>query len=329
MGYDGRALRRARETLTELRLRHERDEKQREREIFARSPIADGYSAELAAMMPDVVRATIDGDTDALLMLETRNTQLQAALRAELERLGYAPDALDEKPRCAKCRDTGYADGELCDCLRELYAAEVSRELSSLNVDSQRFEDFDITYYDDKPDAQTGVSAQRHMAFVRNVCAHYAKTFGKNSKNLFFTGAPGLGKTYLAACIAGVVAGNGYSVVYDTIAAIFARLEDEKFGRGDDEEAVRLETRRLRECDLLIADDLGTEMQTSFTSSALYELINTRLIAHRSTILTSNLSIDDVRRRYSPQISSRIEGEYHVLPFYGRDIRVLRRERGE
>ena len=141
-------------------------------------------------------------------------------------------------------------------------------------------------------------------------------------RNLFLYGNPGLGKTFLSACIARTVSEQGYSVVYDTAGSIFARFEDQKFAR--DMEA-RDETRRYLNCDLLIVDDLGCELTTPFVQSALYTLINTRLSANKHTIISSNLTMDEVARRYSPQIASRLEGEYQALHFFGQDIRLQKR----
>ena len=119
---------------------------------------------------------------------------------------------------------------------------------------------------------------------------------------------------------------DGYSVVYDTASHIFSLLEDAKFRRGDEDDE---ETRRLDQCDLLIIDDLGTEMNSTFVQSALYQLINGRLLGMKSTIISTNLTPEDIGRRYSQQVYSRIEGEYTILPFIGTDIRQLKRQRGE
>ena len=162
------------------------------------------------------------------------------------------------------------------------------------------------------------------MEIIYETCVEYARKFGKNSMNLFFNGAPGLGKTFLSACIAHVVSENGYSVVYDMASSVFSRFEDVKFLRTEDPEEARSEVKRYLECDLLIFDDLGTEMTTQFTVSALYEIINTRLITGKKTIVSSNLTLDELSRRYSEQIMSRLEGEYQVLTFRGDDIRKKR-----
>ena len=159
---------------------------------------------------------------------------------------------------------------------------------------------------------------------VYDVCANYAHQFGRKPANLLLFGAPGLGKTFLSAAIAREVSDEGYSVVYDTAGHIFERFETQKFGR---EEGADGDVERILNCDLLILDDLGTEMTTAFVQSALYQIINTRLMEKKSTILSTNLMPGEIARRYSPQIASRIEGEYQLLPFFGEDIRKLKKER--
>ena len=167
------------------------------------------------------------------------------------------------------------------------------------------------------------------MEYTRDVCVEYAYGFNGRNGNLLFTGAPGLGKTFLSASIARVVSEKGYSVVYDTAMRVFDRFEAQKFGR-DEDGTVESDVERILNCDLLILDDLGTEMTTAFVQSALYQIINTRIMERRPTILSTNLKMDErnneISKRYSPQIASRIEGEYQVLPFFGKDIRLLKKE---
>ena len=184
---------------------------------------------------------------------------------------------------------------------------------------------------DDSPLPWPGesLSPRENMEFIFDVCSSYARKFGRfYFRNLFLTGAPGLGKTFLSACIARTVSESGFSVVYDTAVNIFTRFEEQKFARDKLEAGeAKDETRRYLGCDLLILDDLGSELSTPFVQSALYTLINTRLTADKRTVISSNLTMDQVRARYTPQIASRLEGEYRVLPFYGEDIRLLRKQR--
>ena len=254
--------------------------------------------------------------------IRTRNTDLQGQRRAELVRAGFPAAYLDDGHMCPACRDTGYAGIELCGCLLEIYR-EVQREsLSDLfKLGGESFESFSLDYYDDAPSPETGISPRRGMEIVYRTCVEYARKFGGKSMNLFFNGGPGLGKTFLSACIARVVADGGWSVVYDSAGAMFSKYGDFRFARPEDAEEARGEVKRYMDCDLLIIDDLGTEMTTALTQSALYEIINTRLITGRKTIVSSNLTPEELRRRYTQQIASRLEGEYQTLAFRGEDIR--------
>ena len=152
-------------------------------------------------------------------------------------------------------------------------------------------------------------------------CRRYAQFFTEKSGNLLLSGDTGLGKTFLSACIARAVADRGYSVVYESAGHLLTHMERAKFA-GD--EAAREICRKYTECDLLIVDDLGTEMPGQFTTSALYSLINDRLLMSKPMIISTNLTIDEMLKRYSPQIASRLRGSFERLAFVGEDIRVLK-----
>ncbi|MDE6108518.1 MAG: ATP-binding protein, partial [Oscillospiraceae bacterium] len=212
--------------------------------------------------------------------------------------------------------------------LRSLCAREQVKELSKvLDLGEQSFDTFSLDWYSPLPWPGEAMSPRENMEFLCELCMNYAQKFGKfYFQNLFLTGDPGLGKTFLSACIARVVAENGFSVVYDTAVNVFAQFEEQKFGRDvQDGKEAQNETRRYLSCDLLILDDLGSEMTTAFTQSALYTLVNSRLTSGKATIISSNLSMDGVRERYNGQTASRLEGEYRVLRFYGEDIRLQRK----
>ena len=218
----------------------------------------------------------------------------------------------------------------MCRCLRALCAQEQIRELSKLlDLGEQSFDTFRMDYYSTSFWPEWGTSPRENMELVYEVCLNYAQKFGRfYFKNLFLSGAPGLGKTFLSACIARTVSENGHSVVYDTAGNVFAQFEARKFLRdSDDGREARDETRRYLGCDLLILDDLGSELTTQFTQSALYELINGRLVGGKRTVISSNLSMEEAAVRYSPQIASRLEGEYLLMAFFGQDIRLLKKQR--
>ena len=159
-----------------------------------------------------------------------------------------------------------------------------------------------------------------------DACRDYAYEFSPKSGNLLLSGDPGLGKTFLSASISRVVSDAGRSVVYDTASHIFARFEAQKFRRDDDTDEAGDDVSRYMKCDLLIIDDLGTEMTTSFVQSALYQIVNTRLMTNRKTIISTNLNPTELGQRYGAAILSRLEGEYRILPFFGDDIRKLKKK---
>ena len=268
------------------------------------------------------------GSGGDLSALESESLDIQMHRAERLVEMGYSAEYLDELYTCKKCRDSGYVMGKMCSCLKELYDTEVAKSLSSLiKVGNECFESFDLRYYDDTISPRTGVSPRRCMETVFATCRAYADRFSPGSINLLLRGGPGLGKTFLSACIARVVAEKGFSVVYESSGHAFEAFEEKKFSRFDDTQA-ELRVSRMLTCDLMILDDLGTEMPGAFATSALYYLLNTRIGENRSTIISTNLSEDELRRRYSAQIASRIEGEFHNLEFSGRDIRAIKKERG-
>jgi DNA replication protein DnaC len=321
---DGKILARAVAALDDKRRLREETYNRRLRSVYARAPAVRALDAELAATMAELASTALSsGGVAAVEGIRVRNLALQERRLAEIARAGFAADYLDDGYMCPRCSDTGYVGADICDCLMELYRSEQRDSLSNLlKLGDETFDSFKLSYYDDvSRDPNAAVSPRRSMEIIYKTCVKYARKFGKNSVNLFFNGPPGLGKTFLSACIARVVADNGYSVVYDTAVSVFAKFEEARFSRGADVEDARREIARYLECDLFILDDLGTEMTTAFTVSALYELVNTRLVAGRKTIVSSNLAVHELGGRYSEQIASRLGGEYQVLTFRGDDIR--------
>ena len=329
MAYDGRIMRRALGRFEEDRTARQEAFARRREQVFARRPRLRQIEQELGQTMSRIISGALRRGTDPRPAIETlrdENLSLQREKREILQELGLPEDYLEEKPACALCGDTGYRGGEVCLCLRRYYAREQQKELSRmLDLGSQSFDTFSLEWYSDRA-RDGGVSPQENMKAVYDVCAEYAYQFGKKPGNLLLFGAPGLGKTHLSAAIAREVSGKGYSVVYDTASHVFEQFETQKFSREEDEET-SADVERVLQCDLLILDDLGTEMTTAFVQSAPYRIVNTRLMEKKSTILNTNLTPGELARRYSPQIASRIEGEYQILPFLGEDIRKLKRRR--
>ncbi|MBQ9684993.1 MAG: ATP-binding protein [Oscillospiraceae bacterium] len=330
MAYDGKLLARARAQLDSQRAANRDEQQRRQDEVYARVPEIRRIDQTLRAHMAALVRLTIGRGPDMaekLAALREENLDLQMRRAELLTASGFGADYLDEIVSCPKCRDSGIFEGGVCTCLDRLYNAELTKELGTLmRRGDESFARFDLTLYPDTPDSATGLVARDVMRRVSSACQRYAESFSPASRNLLFQGGTGLGKTYLSACIARVVAGRGFSVCYETAAAALDNYERAKFSRDSEEgEAAATRIRRMESCDLMILDDLGTEMVTPMSQSALYTLINNRLVGGKKTIISTNLSDDELTKKYTPQISSRILGEFQCFPFAGRDIRQLKK----
>ena len=279
-----------------------------------------------------LVAAALRQGTDpvkAVRSVREENQELQRERAVLLGGLGLPEDALDDRPACPLCGDTGWQGAKMCRCLRELCTQEQIKELSKLlDLGGQSFDTFRMDYYSQTPYPGWGTSPRGNMELIYDVCLNYAAKFGRfGMKNLFLSGPPGLGKTFLSACIAREVSAKGFSVVYDTAAHIFQQFESGKFGRENPyEEDPDREINRYLNCDLLIMDDVGTEMLTSFVQATFYRIVNDRLVNGRKTVLSTNLPAEEIGRRYGEAVLSRIQGEYQILRFFGEDIRLLKRK---
>ena len=330
MAYDGKILRRATARWEQEKQRHTEEIRQRKRQLYAKEPRLREIEAELSSTMAKLITGALRDGSDplpAIRVLRDENMDLQRERAEILVACGYPMNYLEDKPLCEKCGDSGYYKGAMCDCLSRYCADEQIRELSKmLDLGTQSFETFDFNWYSGAISSDVGLSSREQMEENFDVCQDYAHQFGIRSDNLLLSGDPGLGKTFLSACIARVVSQNGHSVVYDTAGHIFSQLEAVKFNR--EEEDSDSDAARYENCDLLIIDDLGTEMVTAFVQSALYQLLNGRLLRGKKTVISTNLSPEELGARYGKALQSRLEGEYRILPFFGEDIRKLKRQRG-
>ena len=332
MALDGKILRRALDRYEEENRRRSEKEARLREKIYGEDPRIGELDRLLQASVAEAAAVALrhGGDPErAVAAIQEKNLACQAERARRIAALGYPAGCIDGEPVCRRCGDRGYVGTQPCSCLMKLYKEEQRRELSRLlDLQGERFEAFQLRYYDDHADPDTGMSPRQHMRAVLNICRGYAESFGPGSGSLFLTGAPGLGKTFLSACIASVVSEKGFSVVYDTAVNVVSYFEEARFGRRGEPEEAEADVKRCLRCDLLILDDLGAEMNTNFTVSAIYELLNTRLREGRSTVVSSNLSAEEISRRYSPQIASRLAGSFEELKFYGRDIRLLKKAEG-
>ncbi|MBR7071522.1 MAG: ATP-binding protein [Clostridia bacterium] len=283
---------------------------------YRQNPRLSEIDREIAQKGASVVTTALSGDTAALAALQATLTALQEERQSLLAQAGVAQEPFD----CALCHDTGYVQGKICDCIkneaRRLTAQQMSAEMP---LNECRFENFNLNYYADKPD-ENGVSPRKRMTAIFKLCKEFALNFQPNNgKNLLFMGNAGLGKTHLTLAIVSAVIDKGYEVIYGSAQNLLNLVEREQFSaeKGDSFET-------MTRCDLLVIDDLGTEFTSPFALTTLYGLINTRLLANRSTILNTNLSMAEIEARYTPRISSRLIGNYTAKKFFGKDIRQLK-----
>ena len=330
MSYEPNVMRKAMARLERRRDRAERARYMLEQELYAREPRLKQVDAGLRKNMIKLAELAIGGkpvqaDGPEIAAIRAENEAMQKTRAALLAGLGYGPDALDEKPACPRCGDTGWVEGKMCACLKELCAREQMAALTALLslTDEQDFDKLRLDIYRDWCKAGEGCSPREQMEMVIKTCRGFARQFPEYPlKNLLLSGGTGLGKTFLSGCVAREVAGRGFSVVYDTASGLFAAFDRRRFARDAVEsKQARDDARRYLACDLLILDDLGSEFSSPLAQATLYEVVNDRLQAGRHTIISTNLSKDDIAQRYTPQVASRIGGLYQELTFYGDDLR--------
>lgn len=237
---------------------------------------------------------------------------------------GFSPDYLKPIYTCPDCQDTGYINGSKCHCLEKeivnfLYSQSNLKDV----LEHENFSHFNIEYYpDDYTEEATGLTPRDNIRNVLSTVKSFISGFSSEPGNLLLYGNTGVGKTFLTNCIAKELLDRSYTVVYLTSVKLFDILETNKFDREISRTEKDASLSYILSSDLLIIDDLGTELNNSFTSSQLYHCIDTRLTHHCSTIISTNLSFDDLREHYSERIFSRITSNYSLLKITGDDIRL-------
>jgi len=323
MAYSAEVIKRARDRLAQANADRESENNQHLATAYRQLPRLREIDRQLQQTMLSAVQATFTPGCDVEAELE-KAKQANLSLQQEREKLialHFEEGYLDDTPICTRCGGSGYIGTSMCECLRELCRQEQKKELSLLSGSKESFSQFRLDYYSDQVDSKYGASPRTIMERNFRNCRSYATTFTENSGNLLFVGGTGLGKTFLSACIAKAVADRGYSVLYETASRLFSKLEQARFNSND---ANRAEAEKYNDCDLLVLDDLGTEMPGQFVTAALYSLVNGRLLAGKPMVISTNLNVDELARRYSPQIASRLRGGFSMLTFVGEDIRILK-----
>lgn len=320
MGHTKRTYETAKANIEKRRINALNTAEKHKDELRTKYPEYREMEQELSSTAKRIVEALALGNEEAQLRIneiKNDNLLLQQRMQDLITSNGYPADYTRVKYYCGKCEDTGYYNYKECECLKaEL--ARISIENSGVGdlVKLQRFENFDLSYY-------AGVEKELvAMTATFNFVKNYAENFvPEKSPNLLFIGATGLGKTHLSTACAKVVIERGNTVVYDTAQNILSDFEQERFRRDYSDSGEKL-TQKYFDCDLLIIDDLGTELINSFIVSTLYNLINSRINSHKPMIISTNLSRNEIMSRYDSRIASRMIGEFLPFAFYGKDVRM-------
>lgn len=287
------------------------EEERRKREIRERLPDAAALMDRISGIGHEIACVVSGRDAERLTQTISGIQADQKALRELLTAAGYPADYLDTPYTCKLCGDTGYIQGRKCQCFRELSARYAAREAAS-TLPAASFGEFSLQYY---PEGEI----RRRMSSVLKACRNYAAHFSSRSPSLLFMGETGLGKTHLSLAIGGAVSGQGNRVCYQSAPELFRRHRQEQYsGSGADT------LKQALSADLLILDDLGAETENQLNQSALYNLINTRLNGQRPVIISTNLSPQELERRFTSRIASRLLTLYKCVRFSGKDIRQIK-----
>lgn len=290
-----------------------RERDRRREEILEKVPALREVEDQITAAAAERARAALREEKSAFA--EGKREALIEERTRLLRENGYAPEDLQPRYTCPDCRDTGYIGSEKCHCFRQI-VLDVLYEQARIRrgAEKETFENFSLDCYDDVILHDTlGITARDNMAQILDICRRFAEDFPEKPGNLLLMGEVGTGKTFLAKSIARAVLDSYRSVVYLSAPELFERLSP--FNRTEDR------GEELLEADLLIVDDLGTELVNSMTTAELFRCVNERILRGKGTVITTNLSMNRLRDLYSERISSRLEAEYRICWLFGSDIR--------
>lgn len=304
-------------------LHHRHLQTLRYQEITDIIPAYSQLEEEIAGLYAARARSAVLGQTEASEDACRRLQKLQDRQRLLLIQSGYPADYLAMTYTCPDCHDTGFIGNEKCHCFKQ---AMVDLLYSQSNIHEvlkkENFDTFDIRYYSDKKDRRLGISPRENMQSIVSTCQDFIRHFDDQARNLLFYGDTGVGKTFLTNCIARELLDTSHTVIYLTAFHLVDILQSNTFGSDDMDDSGENMFSYILDCDLLIIDDLGTELNNSFVTSQLFLCINERLLARKSTIISTNLSLDELQNEYSERIFSRLVSNYEIMLILGDDIRI-------
>ena len=307
----------------------------RKRELLETNPKLLQIENELSKISIKATKLVIISDEEKkekiLLELKKQSNSLIKEKNNILKELSKSTDFLKPHFECNICKDTGFIEknskSEMCNCLKQkIYNIAYNRSNIG-NLERENFSTFNIRFFSDKPDKQrfkSDISPRENMNLLREKANSFIENFDNpNEKNLIFTGGTGLGKTFLSNCIASEILKQGKTVLYQTAPVMLDEILNEKFGKGDSNFDLM---ENILHANLLIIDDLGTEKISETKIIELFTIINTRLLNQNhnitKTIISTNLTVNELFATYTSRIGSRLAGSYRFLRFFGDDIRL-------
>ena len=306
-------------------LKNKYKQSERLEKLYALEPRIKEIDDSISTYSIACAKKLIDGDHTALAKLR----QDIASFKKEKEQLllsqGYPADYLSPIYTCPDCKDTGYMDGEKCHCLKQAIIDTIYTQSNVKNIlERENFSVFSYDYYSDtQKDPKTGLTSLETAKRAVAECERFIADFGTTSQNLLFYGNTGVGKTFFTNCIAKELLEKSYSVIYFTAFQLFDILSKGVFEKDADAIAAH---QNIFDCDLLIIDDLGTELSNAFTVSQLFLCVNERILREKSTIISTNLNLVELRDLYSERTFSRISNNYNIIKLFGDDIRIQKRK---
>ena len=292
--------------------------------IYTKFPQLKSINDQIASLSVEAARKRLNNDISGCQHLKDRIEALREEKRVLLKSNGFDEDILEPIYTCKDCKDTGYSSGGKCHCFKQKIINVVYSQSNIKNILAQEnFNTFSYKYYSgDKIDPATGLSSLEIVRVAVEKCRFFIDDFGNSAKNIFFYGDTGVGKTFLSNCIAKELLAKGYSVIYFTAFQLFDILSKGVFDRDADAIAAH---QNIFDCDLLIIDDLGTELTNNFSSSQFFSCLNERILRKKSFIISTNLSLQELRDRYSDRIFSRITSNFKLCKITGPDIRMYKK----
>ena len=301
-----------------------RDLEKRRAAVYAAIPAMSDLDAQIASGAVSRATALLEHDAEKAVLFRKKMQEASSRRRELLAEHHFPADVLEPRYQCPDCRDTGYIGSRKCHCFRKAVIDLLYTQSGLKTVlEEENFSHFQFDYYPDQDlNPVTQMSSRENMHRIVGQVRLFLQTFDENCTNLFFFGGTGLGKTFLSHCIAKELLDTAHSVVYFSAYDLFEQMARTAFGKETD---APLSDELLYESDLLILDDLGTELTNAFVSSRLFLLLNERILRKKSIIISTNLSLQAFSDMYSERVFSRITSHFELLGFYGNDIRLQKK----